>query len=88
MTEYKMAIIKNKRRLALVGIDAVVFAAVYCLTVIVFALVDTIQFSNIQPIGYLINAAIFYGFLLVCRSLAGIYSSMVSRSGVKSLPGV
>ena len=74
----------NKRRLALVGIDFCIFAAVYAFTVLVMCLTDSdLVFSSMWK-GYLVNAAVFYAFIFATRFLAGAYFSMWRYANSKS----
>ena len=71
-----MTVLKNKRRLALIMIDTAILLAIYCMTLLVFALIDNNAFRAVEPLGYLINVAGFYLAIMATRMVIGIYSSM------------
>ena len=81
---YDMNLLKNKRRLALVGIDLAIFVAVYVFTVLLLSLTDPDLAIAIKWTGHVVNAAVFYVTILVARILVGVYSSMWRYANSKS----
>ncbi len=71
-----MSVLMNKRRLSLLGIDTLIFIAVYAMTLFVMMLEDFVLFSSIGAIGFLLNAMIFYVLVMSARIIAGTYNSM------------
>ena len=74
----------NKRRLALVGIDFGIFAAVYVFTVLIMSLTDPALILSINWTGYVVNAIVFYVFILAARLALGVYFSMWRYANSKS----
>lgn len=68
----------------MIGIDSCIFAAVYVFTVVIMTFIDTPLALSINWTGYLINAAVFYAFLLIARLAFGVYSSMWRYANSKS----
>ena len=79
-----MKLFTNKRRLALIGIDFVIFAAVYAFAVLVKTLTNKPEDISMRFFGFVINAAIFYVLILAVRLVAGIYFSMWRYANSKS----
>ncbi len=78
-----MDFLKSKRRLLLMAIDFGIFAAVYALTVLVMAVVDSEVFAPIRLLGYLANAGIIFFCLFCARVFAGVYSNVWRYTNTK-----
>lgn len=83
-----MSILKNRRRLALIGIDTLIFVAVYLLTVLVTFVEDYAEYNSKPPYGYLLNAAIFYVLIMTARVMIGTYKNMWRYANSKSFVGL
>ena len=68
-----MAFLKNKRKLYLIGIDALIFTLVYIYT---HALIYTFTTLRLNPLEYALNYLIFFGFVFGARLISKVYSNV------------
>ena len=72
-TEVFMKVLVNKRKWMLIGIDFLIYTAVYALIVILQSYSSA---GNHEPIGYFFNFIIFYLAIFVARGAVRMYSSV------------
>ena len=68
-----MQLFKSRRRLALFGIDTLILALVYLLTVATLFLASD---AHLDFPGYLVSFAVFFVAVMVARIAVGVYSSV------------
>ena len=71
-----MFLLKSKRRLALLGIDLVIFIAVYALSLLVSVFASPTNELALSPLEYALNFLIFLVFILGARFLLRSYSNV------------
>ena len=65
-------------------IDTAIFLAVYMLSLVIFALTDFATFVTLRPLGYIINALVFYLLIMAARMIIGVYFSMWRYAGSRN----
>ena len=68
-----MSFLKNRRKLYLMGIDALILVGVYLLTLL---LILTFTYAYLTPLGYVLNFAVFAVTIFTARMLIRVYSNI------------